>query len=132
MAGNAVPLQDHFSIGDKQSLNQWFDTSTKANPRPDGTYAWDVLGTNDYRVARPRFPDVRRDSKPQWPMSLFKNTHIGASRVIQLRAEVFNVFNARIYDQPISRDPNNANFGVVSNSQINFARTGQLGLRMTF
>jgi hypothetical protein len=26
----------------------------------------------------------------------------------------------------------NANFGTISNSQINFARTGQLGLRMTF
>ena len=132
MTGNAVPLQDHFSIGSEQSLSRWFDNSTRTNPRPDGTYAWDVLGANDYRVSRLRFPDVRRDSKPQWSMSLFKNIKMGDARTLQIRGEVFNVFNARIYDQPISRDPTSPNFGVVSNSQINFPRTGQIGLRLTF
>ena len=132
MASNAIPLQNTFSIGSNQSLNQWFDNSTKTHPRADGTYAWDVIGTNDFRVSRLRFPDVRQDSKPLWSMSFFKNTGIGGDRVLQFRAEVFNVFNTRLYNTAISTDPNNPNFGVVSNSQINFARTGQLGLRMTF
>jgi hypothetical protein len=132
LSGNAVPLQKDFSLGDQQSLSQWFDNSTKAHPRADGTYAWDVLGNNDFRVAPFRLPGVRQDSKPQWSMSVFKNTSIGGDRVLQFRAEVFNVFNTRLYGTPISTDPTSPNFGVVSNSQINFARTGQLGLRLTF
>jgi hypothetical protein len=50
---------------------------------------------------------------------------------VQFRAEIFNVFNVRVYNGP-NTDPTNANFGVVSNSQINFPRTVQLGVRFTF
>ena len=65
-------------------------------------------------------------------MSVFKNTSVGGSKTIQFRAEIFNVFNTRLYGSPISTDPTNPNFGVVSNSQINFARQGQIGLRLVF
>lgn len=130
MNGNAVPTTDHFAI-DNQSLTKWFDTSTRANPRPDGTFAWDTnIGANDFRQSPLRFPDVRQDSKPIWSMSLFKNTRVGGRFSTQFRAEVFNVFNTRVYNGPISTDPTNANFGVVSNSQINFPRQGQLGIRL--
>jgi hypothetical protein len=132
MNGNAVPVATHFGVAD-QSLNKWFDTSTRANPRPDGSFAWDTnIGANDFRKSLLFFPDVRQDSKPQWSMSFFKNTRAGANMTVQFRAEVFNVFNTRLYGAPISTDPTNANFGVVSNSQINFPRTGQLGLRLMF
>lgn len=132
MSGSAVPVATHFAIAD-QSLAKWFDTSTRANPRPDGTFAWDTnIGANDFRQSRLFLPDVRQDSKPQWSMSFFKNTRAGGTMTIQFRAEVFNVFNTRLYGAPISTDPTNANFGVVSNSQINFPRTGQLGLRLMF
>jgi hypothetical protein len=133
MNSGAIPVADHFALeSGQQTLAKWFDTSTKGNPKPDGTYAWDVLGANDFRVSPFFLPDVRQDSKPTWSMSLFKNTHAGGNRTLQLRAEVFNVFNVRMYNGPISTDPTNANFGVVSSSQINFARTGQLGVRLTF
>ena len=134
MDGNAVPVADRFALPDgQQSLSRWFDTSTRANPRPDGTFAWDTnIGANDYRVSPLRFPDVRQDSKPQWSMSLFKNTRVGGEKVLQFRFEVFNVFNTRLYAAPISRNPDNPNFGVVSNSQINFPRTGQIGVRYIF
>jgi outer membrane receptor protein involved in Fe transport len=133
MSSGAVPLQKNFALpSGQQSLSQWFDTSTAAHPRADGTYAWGVLPTNDFRVSPMFFHDVRRDSKPQWSMSLFKNTSIGGGRIVQFRAECFNVFNVRMYDNPISTSPTNANFGVISNSQVNFPRTGQIGLRLTF
>lgn len=132
MNGNAVPVTKSFAITD-QRLSKWFDTSTRANPRPDGTFAWDTnIGPNDFRQSRLFFPDVRQDSKPQWSMSFFKNTRATARMTLQFRAEIFNVFNTRLYGAPISTDPNNPNFGVVSNSQINFPRTGQLGLRVVF
>jgi len=128
----SVPRQDRFGVsGDQQTLLHWFDSSTRNNPRPDGTYAWDVQATNDFRVGPLFLPDVRQDSKPQWSMSLFKNTGIGGGRVIQFRAELFNVFNVRMYGGP-NTTASSATFGTISNSQINFARTGQLGLRVTF
>src|SRR5262245_36802512 len=130
MNGNAVPVATKFDVSD-QSLNTWFDTSTRANPRPDGSFAWDTnIGANDFRQSRLFFPDVRQDSKPVWSMSFFKNTQIGAGLMTQFRAEIFNVFNTRLYGSPISTDPTNANFGVVSNSQINFPRQAQLGFRL--
>ena len=52
-------------------------------------------------------------------------------KTLQFRAEVFNVFNTRLYGGP-NTDPTSANFGVVTNSQINFARQGQIGLRFVF
>ncbi|HTM26529.1 MAG TPA: carboxypeptidase regulatory-like domain-containing protein [Vicinamibacterales bacterium] len=132
MNSAAIPLQDHFALpSGQQTLAKWFDNSTKTNPRPDGTYAWDVIGANDFRVSRLRFPDVRQDSKPVWSISLFKNTRAGGARTLQFRAEVFNVLNTRLYNGP-NTDPTSANFGVVSNSQINFPRQGQIGLRLMF
>jgi hypothetical protein len=132
MNGNAVPVATSFAIAN-QSLAKWFDTSTRANPKADGTFAWDTnIGTNDFRQSRLFLPDVRQDSKPVWSMSFFKNMRIGGSGMIQVRGEVFNVFNTRLYGGPISTDPTNANFGVVSNSQINFARQGQIGVRLIF
>jgi hypothetical protein len=108
-----------------------FRRTSRTNPRADGTFAWDVVPTNDFRVGPLFLPDVRQDSKPQWSMSVFKNTRAGGGRMIQLRAEVFNVFNARMYGAP-NATASSANFGTISNSQINFARTGQLGVRLTF
>jgi hypothetical protein len=130
MNGNAVPVATSFAVND-QSLNKWFDTSTRANPRPDGTFAWDTnIGANDFRQSRLFIPDVRQDSKPIWSMSFFKNTRAGGNMTVQFRGEIFNVFNTRLYGSPISTDPTNANFGVVSNSQINFPRQGQVGVRL--
>jgi hypothetical protein len=50
MSSNAILLEpDRIKLPkSEQSFAQWFDASTKANPRADGTYAWDVIGSNDY------------------------------------------------------------------------------------
>ena len=64
------------AVEDEQSFERWFDNSSTAlnNPRPDGTFAWTVLGPNDYRVVKQRFHDVNEPTEPQWSFSLFKNT----------------------------------------------------------
>jgi hypothetical protein len=118
----------------EQSFERWFDNSSRAlnNPRSDGTFAWDVLGANEYRVAKSRFPDVNEPTEPQWSMSLFKNTAVGNGMNLQIRFETFNVFNVRIYGGP-NTNPNSANFGIIDTaSQVNFPRTIQLGLRLMF
>ena len=118
----------------EQSFERWFDNSSTAlnNPRPDGTFAWGVLGPNDYRVVRSRFHDVNEPTEPQWSMSVFKNTAIGYGITMQFRLETFNVFNVRIYGGP-NTNPNSANFGIVDTaSQVNFPRTTQVGVRFMF
>jgi Carboxypeptidase regulatory-like domain len=118
----------------EQSFQRWFDNSSTAlnNPRPDGTFAWSVLGPNDYRVVKSRFHDVNEPTEPTWAFSLFKNTGVGGGKTLQIRVETFNVFNVRIYGGP-NTDPRSANFGIVDTaSQVNFPRTIQLGARLMF
>ncbi len=117
----------------EQSFDRWFDNSSTAlnNPRPDGSFAWSVLGPNEYRTIKGRFPDVNEPTEPQWAFSFFKNNRIG-DKNLQVRVEIFNVFNTRIYGGP-NTDPRSANFGIVDTaSQVNFPRTIQLGVRMAF
>lgn len=117
-----------------QSFERWFDNSSTAlnNPRPDGAFAWGVLGPNDYRLVKSRFHDVNEPTEPQWSFSLFKNTGVGGGKTLQIRVETFNVFNVRIYGGP-NTDPRSANFGIVDTaSQVNFPRTIQLGARLMF
>ena len=66
--------------GSEQSFERWFDNSSTAlnNPRPDGRFAWGVLGANEYRVVKSRFHDVNEPSEPQWSFLLFKNNRTEA------------------------------------------------------
>jgi len=135
LSGNAVQLDADVALPkSEQSFARWFDNSSTAlnNPRPDGTFAWSVLGPNDYRLVKSRFHDVSEPSEPQWSFSFFKNNRIGSDTNLQIRVEVFNVFNVRIYGGP-NTNPNMANFGIVdAASQVNFPRTIQLGARLSF
>jgi Carboxypeptidase regulatory-like domain/TonB dependent receptor len=133
--GSAIQLDPDVALPkSEQSFERWFDNSSTAlnNPRADGTFAWSVLGPNDYRVVKQRFHDVNEPTEPQWSFSLFKNTGVGGGKTLQLRIETFNVFNVRIYGGP-NTNPASANFGIVdSASQVNFPRTIQLGARLMF
>jgi Carboxypeptidase regulatory-like domain len=133
--GVAIQLDPDVALSnDDQSFDRWFDNSSTAlnNPRPDGTFAWSVLGANEYRVVKSRFHDVNEPTEPQWSVSLFKTTQIGRDMNLQIRFETFNVFNVRIYGAP-STDPRSANFGIVDTaSQVNFPRTMQIGARLSF
>ena len=133
--GSAVQLDPDVALsGDEQSFARWFDNSSTAlnNPRPDGTFAWSVLGQNDYRVVKQRFHDVNEPTEPQWSFSVFKNTRVSDGMNVQFRLEAFNVFNVRVYGGP-NTNPTSANFGVVDTaSQVNFPRTLQLGIRVGF
>lgn len=103
--GSAILLDDDVSLPkSEQSFTRWFDNSTTSNRRPDGTYAWDVIGQNDYRQVGFRFHDVNEPTEPQWSFSLFKNTRVSQGVNMQIRVETFNVFNIRLYGGP-NTDP---------------------------
>jgi len=134
--GRSVPLTDHLALPDKdQSLSRWFDTSTAARPRADGTYAWGTnLSATDFRVAPFFMKDVRGPAHPNWGMSVFKGINMSNGKRLQLRAEMFNVFNMRSYGGP-QTDPSNAQFGQIGGGQpdqMNFPRRTQIGARFTF
>jgi len=133
--GSAVQLDADVALPkSQQSFNKWFDNSSTAlnNPRADGTFAWSVLGPNDYRKVKSRFHDVNEPTEPQWAFSFFKTNRVGDRATLQVRVEIFNVFNVRVYGGP-NTNPSNASFGIVdTSSQVNFPRQLQIGARVQF
>jgi len=86
-----------------------------------------------------RTSEVRLDAKPQFDMSLSKNTQIYKERISgQFRLEAFNVFNTFWMPlQQFNNDPNSANFGQIVKSTVpqgnaNFPRQIQLGFKLIF
>ena len=129
---NGILRQDSVKLPkDEQTLDRWFDNSTRTNPRPDGGYAWDTLPPNAFRVAPMRMRDVRDPWEPQWAFSFFKNMRFVDRITVQFRAEMFNALNVPIYGGP-DTGITSARFGRITNSQINFPRHTQLGLRILF
>jgi outer membrane receptor protein involved in Fe transport len=114
----------------QQTRERWFDNSTRTNPRADGTWAWDTLAPNEFRVARFRMPDVRENPISTMAISVFKSTRVGQTTV-QLRGELFNPLNSRYYGGP-DTGITSGSFGRISESQFNFPRQGQLGVRVIF
>jgi len=103
----------------QQSLDKWFDTSCFA-----------VTPPNDFRTTSFRMSDVRDPSITNTAFSLFKSNRVGHVNV-QLRGELFNPFNIRIYGGP-NTTITSTQFARITPSQINFPRTGQVGVRVTF
>jgi hypothetical protein len=71
---------------------------------------------------------VRRPWNEQENISVAKTINLAGEKRLDVRAEVFNLFNRVVWGAPNS-DFNNANFGLV-NSQANSPRQMQFGLRM--
>src|SRR5262249_1215459 len=129
---NAMLLSPSAALpADQQSLDRWFDNSTAANPRPDGTYAWAVLPPNAFRTLTVRLPDVRDPAAGQWAFSVFKNMSVSSRIKAQIRVEMFNALNTPIYGAP-DTGVNSARFGRITPDQTNFPRQTQLGLRLVF
>jgi outer membrane receptor protein involved in Fe transport len=132
VAPNAALLSSSAALpAGQQTLDRWFDNSTAANPRPDGTYAWAALPPNAFRTLTVRLPDVRDPTAAEWAFSLFKNVSINHRVNAQLRVEMFNAFNTPIYAAP-DTTVSSPRFGRITPDQISFPRQTQLGLRLVF
>jgi hypothetical protein len=101
-------------IGD---VTQWFDTSCFAAPP--------LHEFGDYEIGAVRGPTFFNTD-----FGIFKRTGVGASRMIELRVEVFNLFNKALFSNPNDR-VGNANFGRISSTRFP-ARQIQLGGRFLF
>ncbi|MBV9406752.1 MAG: hypothetical protein JO211_15505, partial [Acidobacteriaceae bacterium] len=98
---------------------------------PCSSPAWQIRATNTLQTIPFNNPVLRNPWRPQWDMALNKNFNFTERVNFQFRLEAFNVFNT-----PILGAPNNSatslNFGFVGNSQSNFPRDVQLGLKLNF
>jgi hypothetical protein len=104
-------------IGMPEEPTQWFDTSCFATP-PQFEFGNYEIG----QVRGPKF--INTD------FSLFKRTTLGAARSLELRVEVFNLFNKAHFSNPNDR-LGNAIFGRISSTRFP-SREIQLGARFLF
>ncbi len=73
---------------------------------------------------------LRGPGQANWDLSLFKNMKIGEKFNAQFRTSLLNAFNTPLFNAP-STTYGTAGFGVI-NSQANFSRMVELGLRLYF
>jgi len=74
---------------------------------------------------------VRQQFHPRWDASLFKTFPIREAVTFEIRGEFFNLFNSPIFGAP-NTSIGSSSFGVVSLSQANDPRYGQLTARLNF
>jgi hypothetical protein len=78
-----------------------------------------------------RWNDVRASRVNEVNAGLYKNFIFTESKRLQLRFDVFNLFNHPRFGAP-DTNPGDATFGRVTGSQQNQARTVELGAKLSF
>jgi hypothetical protein len=152
--GNDVALPH-----DKQSLNEWFDTSqfaafpsktTNISNYPAWTGVQNLPGANykpasgdsikngvyqDFanyvRYYPTRWSDVRASRVNSADIGVRKNLTLTEHTHLQLRIDAFNVFNHPRFGGP-NTDPGSANFGRVTPAQLNQSRSIELAGKLFF
>jgi Carboxypeptidase regulatory-like domain/TonB dependent receptor len=105
------------TIGMPKQVAQWFDTSCFAAP-PLYEFGNYVIG------------DVRGPELFNTDFSVFKRTRVGGTRSLELRVEVFNLFNKAHFSNPNDRF-GSGTFGRISSTRFP-SREIQLGGRFLF
>jgi len=98
-------------------VTQWFDTSCFATPP--------LYEFGNYEIGAVRGPTFFNTD-----LGVFKRTSLGGARSIELRVEVFNVFNKAHFSNPNDRF-GNVQFGRISSTRFP-SREIQLGGRFLF
>jgi hypothetical protein len=78
-----------------------------------------------------RWGNIRQDGVNELAVGLYKDFRFNESTRLQLRFDAFNAFNHPRFGAP-DTNPSDSNFGVVTASQVNQARTIELGGKFYF
>jgi len=108
------PLPDGF----EQTLDRWFDTSAFRQP------AQFTHGNCGYNT-------LRGPSSKSMNLSVFRNVPLGAERRLELRLEVFNLFNWTNFGFPAANVSNQGTFGRITSS-LGDPREMQLAVKVYF
>ncbi|HWR54249.1 MAG TPA: TonB-dependent receptor, partial [Bryobacteraceae bacterium] len=151
--------QDFGISRNERTLDKWFDTEhfvkfpnsgddiskwpawTGVQNLPGASYVPQKSGDpkngvyadfgNYLRKYPTRWANVRASRVNELNLGLFKNFRFGERVKAQLRGEFFNVFNHARFGHP-QDDPGSSSFGMVTPSQQNMPRVGQLALKISF
>ncbi len=124
--------------GSGQSLNEFFNTCTLSttNVRENCTsttqpVAWIVRPAYTLRVTSTYFPNIRYPRPFLMDASLFKEFRFRERYRLQIRLEAFNLTNTVWFGSP-GTGVATSSFGVVTPSQANDPRNGQIGAKLLF
>lgn len=143
----------------KRTLKQWFDTSqfvafpskntdisnypvwtgiqslpgysyvpAKGDTIKNGVYQDFATYVRNYPT---RWADIRQPGINEVNFGVYKNFAFTTSTRLQLRLDAFNAFNHPRFGAP-DTNPNDSNFGSITLSQVNQARTMELGGKLYF
>lgn len=114
----ATCVGDPTPSGFEPTLDKWFDTSAFS---PNATRTYGNCGANT----------LRGPGSKSMNMSLFRNIRLGGDRRLELRAEVFNLFNWVNYGFPAANVSNQGTFGRIT-STLGDPREMQLAVKFYF
>ena len=133
--GSAIQLDPDVALPkSEQSFERWFDNSSTAlnNPRPDGTFAWSVLGTERLPRRQEALPRRQRADRAAVVVLAVQDHASDGDNNLQVRSRrsTSSTRGSTAGRTPTRRAPTSAI--VDTASQVNFPRTMQLGVRMAF
>lgn len=114
----ATCIGDPNPSGFEPTLDRWFDTSAF---RANATRTYGNCGANT----------LRGPGSKSMNMSLFRNIPIGGDKRVELRAEVFNLFNWVNYGFPAANVSNQGTFGRITTT-LGDPREMQLAVKFYF
>ena len=127
-SGVPLALPDYYIYGNpqlppsQQTLSHWFNTSPQI---------WVQRPSDTLRTAKLYSPNIRTKSAPQVSTTVLRNFRIKERQNFQFRVTAFNLTNTPIFGAP-NTTPASPLFGVVPITQVNLARSLELGFRYTF
>jgi hypothetical protein len=135
---DAYPTGVNPNLGSQASLSQWFNTCTLSTTgvrencaSTSQPVAWIIRPAFTLRTASTYFPNVRYPRPVNVDASIFKTFQIREWLRFQIRAEAFNLTNTVWFGSPGTTVATSA-FGVITPSQANDPRFGQIGARLMF
>jgi hypothetical protein len=133
---DAYPTGINPSLGDQASLNQWFNTCTLSTTgvrencaSASQPVAWVIRPAYTLRTSSPYFPNIRYPRPINVDASIFKTFQIREWLRFQIRVEAFNLTNTVWFGSP-GTTVATSSFGVITPSQANDPRFGQIGARL--
>lgn len=110
--------------GDERTDRRWFNTDAGFNRN-----SAQQLDSN-VRTFPLRIGEARADGRATWDISAIKNFQLGGTAVLQVRAEVYNLWNRPNFREP-NTAPTSSDFGVTTRTGTD-PRNAQFSLKLKF
>jgi hypothetical protein len=117
-------LDDIALSGDDRSDTKWFNTDAGFNRNSAQQLDWNV------RTFPLRIGEARADGRVTWDLSAIKNFRLWREAVLQVRAEVYNLWNRANFREP-NTSPTSSDFGVTTRLGTD-PRNAQFSLKLKF